>query len=498
MKRRIRSGAAALATVGLLTALAVPALADNGTDSSGLRAAVNAAGITTHLNAFQSIATANGGTRSAGTDGHRRSAEYIERLLKAAGYNVRQQPFSYAKWEQLGPTTFSAPGVSLVELVDYLAMDYSASGLASGPIVAVDLFEPPVVGGSTSGCEVDDFAGFEAGAIALLQRGGCTFAVKTDNTIAAGAVGVIIYNEGDPGRVDLFGGTLGGATTVPVLSTSYAAGQLLRSVASASFTVDSKLTNITTYNLLADTPTGRADRLVVAGGHLDSVPEGPGINDNGSGTAALLEVALQMAKLNIRPRNMVRFAFWSGEEDGLIGSEHYVAQLSKAQIRQHMANLNFDMIASPNYGRFIYDGDGSATPDAGPNGSDVIESIFEDYFAGEALKTAPTAFDGRSDYGPFIDAGIPAGGLFTGAEDIMTAAEADLFDGVAGVAFDACYHVVCDDISNINQLALGEMSDAVAHAVLSLAMSTSAINGTGQGNGAGSSDFEYKGSHAQK
>jgi Zn-dependent M28 family amino/carboxypeptidase len=500
MKRTTRRAAATLATTALLlTTFATAAPADNGTNSSALRASVTTAGIQTHLTAFQGFATANNNQRGAGTGGHTASAEYVEAKLSAAGYAVTRQYFTYDKWEQTADSVLSAGSLALVDGIDFFAMTYSGSGSATGAVVAVDVVEPPV-GGSTSGCEATDFSGFPAGAVALVQRGTCEFAVKAQNAQAAGASAVVIYNEGnDPDRIDLFGGTLSEPTfTIPVVSASYAVGRALASQASATVGVIGLLTNIETYNVLADTKSGRTDRLVVAGGHLDGVPEGPGINDNGSGTATLLEVALQMAAKGLKPRNVVRFAFWSGEEDGLIGSEFYVSQLSKTQIRQHMANLNFDMIASPNYGRFVYDGDGSASEEAGPNGSDVIEALFTSYFDGQNLTSAPTAFDGRSDYGPFIEVGIPAGGLFTGAEDLKTATEAALFGGTAGQAFDPCYHSACDTTSNINVTALDEMSDAVAHAVLSLAMSTSSINGTGKGNGAGTSDLEYKGNRAQR
>ena len=181
--------------------------------------------------------------------------------------------------------------------------------------------------------------------------------------------------------------------------------------------------------MLADTPTGRPDRTVVVGAHLDSVDAGPGVNDNGSGTAAILEVAKQMAALRVQPTNRVRFAFWGAEEFGLLGAEHYLANLPKAELKNLMLNLNFDMVGSPNYVRFVYDGDGSATGTKGPSGSGNIERVFLDYFASQRLPTAPTAFDGRSDYGPFIDRGIPAGGLFTGAEGIKSAAEAAVYGG---------------------------------------------------------------------
>ena len=165
-----------------------------------------------------------------------------------------------------------------------------------------------------------------------------------------------------------------------------------------------------------------------------------------------------------------------------------MAQLTKPEIKNIAVNLNFDMLGSPNFVRFVYDGDGSATPDAGPNGSATIEDIFLDYFAKVGLATEPTAFDGRSDYGPFIAVGIPAGGLFSGAEEIKTAEEAAIYDGTAGVAYDPCYHQACDDFAtNTNDDsngddALDELGDAAADSVLQFAMTTSAVKGTSRAN----------------
>jgi Zn-dependent M28 family amino/carboxypeptidase len=226
------------------------------------------------------------------------------------------------------------------------------------------------------------------------------------------------------------------------------------------------------------------------------VREGPGINDNGSGTGAILETALQMAELGIEPENRVRFAFWSGEEDGLIGSSHYVSQLTAREVKETSLNLNFDMIGSPNAVNFVYDGNGDALGIAGPNGSGTIEDVFTAFFASQDEPTEPTDFDGRSDYFGFIEAGIPAGGLFTGAEGIKSAEQATLFGGTAGVAYDPCYHAACDDIDNLDEETLDIMSDAVAHATLAFAETTSAVNGTRKGKATGQIDWEYKGNLA--
>ena len=231
-------------------------------------------------------------------------------------------------------------------------------------------------------------------------------------------------------------------------------------------TTSTKITPNTSKNVIADLAAKRpnkAGKIVLLGSHLDSVPAGPGINDNGSGTATDLEIAEQMA-MDRPPRNPVRFAFWGAEEAGLVGSTRYVAALSDEEGAKIGLNLNFDMLGSPNFIRLVYDGDGSAFGLSGPPGSDDIEHTFEAYFASMGLALDPTAFDGRSDYKPFIDVGIPAGGLFTGAENVKTADQAARFGGVVGEAFDRCYHQACDTFSNNNNTGLRQMADAAAHA----------------------------------
>ena len=490
-------------SIGLPVGIGVPAFADNGTDTSALREAVTAENIIGHLEALQAIADANGGTRAAGTAGHVASAEYVEAQLRAVGYDPVRQPFSYDQFvlnssalAQVSPTP-----TTYADQTDFDTMDYSGSGDVTAPVSAVDI---NLAGdrASTSGCEAADFAGFPAGNIALVQRGTCDFRVKVDNAAAAGAVGVIVFNQGNvvPGddRVGLLFGTLSTPqAAIPAMGTTFALGESLANTTGLTMRmqVDATVRTIDTFNVLADT-AGRTDRTVVVGGHLDSVSAGPGINDNGSGTAAILETAIQMARLGDEPTNRVRFAFWSGEEDGLVGSDYYVSQLTKSQIKDHALNLNFDMVGSPNFARFVYDGDGSAFGTAGPTGSSNIEKVFLDYFATQGLATEPTEFDGRSDYFGFINNGIPAGGLFTGAEGIKTAAQVALYGGTAGAAFDPCYHQACDTTGNVNAEVLEQMADAIAHATQTFAETTSAVNGTSKAGATGAVDLQRKGNNA--
>ena len=340
----------------------------------------------------------------------------------------------------------------------------------------------------TSGCEAGDFAGFPAGAIALMQRGTCAFGDKASNAEAAGAAGAIIFNRGTAGNEDLINGTLGHVVGIPVVGTSFAIGKDLADPAGTTAHVKTDTTNETrtTYNITAETAKGDPNNVVMAGAHLDSVHDGPGINDNGSGSATILTVAEQLAKEK-KLTNKVRFAWWGAEELGLLGAQHWVYDMydnNPSALEDIAAYLNFDMIGSPNYVRFVYDGDNSTGEGAdGPEGSAQLEKLFTDYFNSQGLASEPTAFDGRSDYGPFLEAGIAAGGLFTGAEGVKTPEQAAIYGGTAGESYDPCYHQECDDRSNISVKAIDEMSDAVAHSVYTLAQSTALVNGKGKVKG---------------
>ncbi|WCH93567.1 M28 family metallopeptidase [Streptomyces moderatus] len=213
----------------------------------------------------------------------------------------------------------------------------------------------------------------------------------------------------------------------------------------------------TGYNLIADWPGGDANQVVMAGSHLDSVTSGPGINDNGSGSAAVLETALAVSRAGYHPTKHLRFAWWGAEELGLVGSRYYVNNLSSANRAKISGYLNFDMIGSPNPGYFVYDDD------------PAIEKTFKDYYAGLGVATEiETEGDGRSDHAPFKSAGVPVGGLFTGASRTKTTAQVTKWGGTAGQSFDRCYHSSCDTTSNINDTALDRNSDAVAYAVWEL------------------------------
>ncbi len=483
MRHHARVGVLALA---LFFGLTAGAAADpNNNNSAKLTKAVTVEGIREHLVAFQRIANQNGGNRFAGLPGHDASAQYVYDRARAAGYDVRFQEFTYTANEDLSLLikTAPAPSKAYARFQDFFGATTSATGDVTSGLTAVDL-RLPSTGGSTSGCEAADFTSDVVGSVALVQRGTCNFDVKALNAEAAGAVGVVIMNEGNaPDRTGLFNPTVTG-TGIPVVAVTFATGvELSNGVINGAtgntlrVKVDRFVADLTTRNVIAETDRGNSSNAVVVGAHLDSVLEGPGINDNGSGSATILEIAEQMAK--VKPRNQVRFIWFSAEESGLIGSDFYVDSLSDAERGQIAAMLNFDMVGSPNFARFVYDG----SDPAAPAGSSAIEDLFNGYFAGRGLAFEPTPFDGRSDYGPFIATGIPAGGLFTGAEDIKRADQVPLYGGTAGIAYDPCYHQACDTIGNVNNTALDQMSDAAAHATITLAQSTVTVNGVrGKGN----------------
>ncbi|HLN76238.1 MAG TPA: M28 family metallopeptidase [Nocardioidaceae bacterium] len=487
LRAGVALGATAFVSLAALPADAGPNHANN--TSSKLRAAVTPEGVAEHLKTFDAIADANGGTRASGTPGYAASVDYVKSELEKAGYHPVVQEFEFPFFRELSPARLSQVSPVAKDYAtpdDFVTMSFSGSGDVTAPVVAVDTeFAPPTKETPvTSGCEADDFGPEVDGAIALIQRGGCTFGAKALNAQAAGAVGVVIFNSGAPGATDAFAGTLGTTdVTLPVVGTSFALGRELDGT-TARIVTDTESETRDTYNVLAQTAKGDPGNVVMVGAHLDSVVKGPGVNDNGTGSAALLEIAEHLGK--VTPTNQVRFAWWGAEESGLLGSEHYVTGLDEDALGAIALYLNFDMIGSPNYVRFVYDGDnsryGTDVAAEGPTGSGAIEQLFHNYFASQDLPSEETPFSGRSDYGPFIAEGVPSGGLFTGAEGVKTAAQAAVYGGQAGVAYDHCYHQACDGIGNVNMKAVDEMSDAVAHAVVTYAMSTRDVNGSGKGH----------------
>jgi Zn-dependent M28 family amino/carboxypeptidase len=451
-------------------------------------------GVREHQAQFQKIADNSGdpvwpGTRAAGTEGYAQSVDYVAGLLREAGYNVTLDPVQFefnfpAELRQLTPVAATyETGV----------FTGSGSGTVQGNVIPVDInLVPPRA--STSGCEAADFAGLDFSGdndIALVQRGTCFFGTKARNAENAGAEAVIIMNQGNtPDREGLVvadatsfdnpDGTTGTVThTIPVVGASFADGVALSAPGSTAFVEVLPAEVRTDYNVIAELPGRNTNNVVMAGAHLDSVTEGPGINDNGSGSAALLETALMMAKL--KPENTLRFGWWAAEELGLLGSADYVNGLSAAERDRIALYMNYDMIGSPNYIFMVYDSDESTFPAPEgvtiPPGSEAIEDLYESYYTMIGEPYDDTEFSGRSDYEAFILAGIPSGGLFTGAEVPKTEEQETIWGGTAGDAFDPCYHLACDTFGNVDLHALEVNSDLVAFAMLTFAYSTESVNG---------------------
>ena len=461
----------------------------------GIMECVTLEGVRSHQAAWQQIAdTSTPYNRASGFEGYDRSVDYVVQELRAVGYDPVVQPFDFTLFSENSTPALSQTSPNAVDYVpgeDFATQSFSGSGSITANVTPVDLDLGPD-NDSTSGCEIEDFAGFPEGNIALIQRGACTFRQKAENAEASGASGVIIFNQGnEAGRRPLFGGTLSEEYVgdLSVLSASTDLGEELAALAddggvTVTLTTDTTRATFTTFNVLAETRFGDPGNVVMVGGHLDSVDEGPGIQDNGSGSAAVLETAIQMADLPTK--NKVRFAWWGAEESGLVGATFYVDDAIRRfqeEGDQEIANialyLNFDMIGSPNYVFKIYDGDDSDEFGAGPGpaGSAAIEAFFEDFYDSMGEPSKPTDFSGRSDYGPFIDVGIPSGGLFTGAEEIKTEEEEAIWGGTAGDQLDPCYHTLCDDFDNIDLYAFDVNSDAVAAATIYYALDTSEVNG---------------------
>lgn len=491
----LRAALAATAVTALASSfvLATPAqAAPTANSSSKLTKAVTVEGVLEHLGALEAIGDANGGNRASGTSGFDRSVEYVEQRLRAAGYTPERQEFEFPFFQELSPAhlerTAPTPATYAVD-ADFATMEYSGAGDESATVQAVDVVLTAPRDQVTSGCEPADFVGFTTGNIALIQRGTCTFATKAANAKSAGATGVIIFNQGNTeARSGLLQGTLGGPFDLPVVGTTFALGEQLAAAGTVvHLRTDTFSETRTTYNVIAQSKTGRTDQVVMAGAHLDSTLDGVAINDDGSGSAVLLEVAEQMAKT--KPNNAVRLAWFGAEESGLLGSEYYVGSRTPSELAAIKAYLNFDMLGSSNYARFVYDGDD------GPEGSNYLQSVFEDYLGSQGLPNGESDLTGSSDYAPFAAVGIPVGGVFTGAGEIKTAEEQVLYGGAAGQPYAPEYHTADDRVAAINQTILDQFADAAAHAIITLGYDLTSLGGErvpGKSHGAAKNDAQFR------
>lgn len=424
-----------------------------------LRTRVAIEGVLEHLSALQDIADNNNHTRAAGTSGFDQSVEYVAKALKDKGFDVNVPEYDFKYFDiKSHELTVGA------KKVDSNVLGYSPGGNVRGRLV-------PALDGRSTGCSGADYDGLDVkGAAVLLERGACSFANKEQIAAERGALALIItdnVHRNDPG------GTLGPDATprIPVLTVTKSVGEDLRAHPDpVELTVDAQTTIMKARNVIAQTKTGSPSDVVMAGAHLDSARTDPGINDNGTGVAAVLQTALQMGPTP-EIKNAVRFAFWGAQQQGLAGSTNYIKSLRITALKDIALYLNYDMLGSPNAGFMTYDGDQStepspdSTPTPIPEGSAGIERTEVAYLAEQGKKAYDTPYDGRSDYDAFTKAGIPTGGIFSGAEAIMSTGQARDWGAKANEPFAPNYHQAADTLANVNKNALAINVGAVAYTI---------------------------------
>jgi Zn-dependent M28 family amino/carboxypeptidase len=416
-----------------------------------------------HLKKLQEIADANDGNRALGSPGYDASVDYVANTLRDKGFDVQTPefdvhlPFADEPSLTVGGNKVTAKSLEFTK-------GTPPEGV-TGPLVPARVEDTP-------GCTASDYDGLPvAGAVVLVDRGKCQFGIKQAAAAERGAVALIVANNEDG---DEMGGTLGENTDVkiPVISVTKAIGERLRAAPGLTIIkLHAGVRNERTRNVIAQTKTGSTANVVMVGAHLDSVPDGPGINDNGSGVAAALETALQLGD-SPQVSNAVRFGFWGAEELGLLGSKNYIQSLNVDALKDIGLYLNFDMLGSPNPGYFTYDGDQSSSPpdaNAGaprvPEGAAGIERTLVAYLEAAGISPEDTSFDGRSDYDGFTQSGVPTGGIFSGAEEDKSAEQAKRWGGQADEPFDPHYHKATDTLDHVDRTALGINGRGVAYAV---------------------------------
>lgn len=440
--------------------------------AAALRKQVTADAMMGHLRKLQEIADANKGNRALGTPGYDASVDYVASALRDKGFDVQTPDFEVRIPFADEPSLTVAGDKVTAKPLEY-TKGTPAEGV-SGPLVPARVEDTP-------GCTASDYDGLPvAGAVVLVDRGKCQFGVKQAVAVERGAVALIVANNEDG---DQMGGTLGETTDVkiPVISVTKAAGERLRNAPGpTTIKLNAGVRVERTRNVIAQTKTGSTANVVMVGAHLDSVPAGPGINDNGSGVAAVLETALQLGN-SPKVANAVRFGFFGAEEEGLLGSKNYVQSLNEEALKDLALYLNFDMLGSPNPGYFTYDGDQSAKPTDGaprvPEGSAGIERMLVAFLKGAGKPPEDTSFDGRSDYDAFTLSGVPAGGIFSGAEEKKSVEQAERWGGQADEPFDPNYHKASDTVEHIDRTALEINGGGVAYAVGLYAQDQSGRNG---------------------
>jgi Zn-dependent M28 family amino/carboxypeptidase len=475
---------------------------------------VTQADLWAHMVKFQQIADANPGadghpSRNSGEPGYKASADYVASVMKAAGYDVTLQEYKFHYTSFVGTPTFSE--VSPTPQSWTIASQFNAGAVAgsttaklqpAGGIVVPATPTPS----SASGCSPADVAGFVPGNIALVQRGTCTFTQKVLNAQAAGATGVVIFNEGNPGRTSVFSGSLSGGETIPVIFTSYDVGtQLLGQYVPGTgpvLSIDVQLVddpNRSDWNVIADSKGGDPNNILVVDAHLDAI-YGAGMLDNASGSAAILDIAQQLR--NTTTRNKLRFIWFGGEELGLLGSDYYVKTLPADELAKIKFDLDADVLATPNYVAGVLDPKDGVKLFGREPGTPMPPSIWGpsaigrdyaiDYLSSIGKSHILFSADGTDAF-KFQQAGIPASGVLTGQDCCKLASDVDLFGGSEGnfegnvPSFDGgCVDNPfrwCDNLSNNDPVVLTWMSKTFANMVGHMAYDTQVFSSTSPGGG---------------
>ncbi|HEX8026004.1 MAG TPA: M20/M25/M40 family metallo-hydrolase [Candidatus Limnocylindrales bacterium] len=466
----IVAGAVALTVVFAMGAPRPPAAAAPSTpnpSAAALADRITTDGLGSSLDALAKTATDNGGTRRTGGAGDAASVAFIEDTLRKAGYDVREDPFDTAVFTDGSSDEVSITGAGAPTFLagrDFAPLMFSPAGTVEGPVVAL-AWDPTARAADGPGCNAADFADFPAGAIVLARPANCLRRKVVLNAQAAGAAAVIAgvpwTNPGEIRRSTLIDP---GGLTIPAMAADNLVGNALAALQPGQrvriVTSGSSETR-TLRNVLADLPGADPSRVVIVGAHVDTSMDGPGIDDDGTGVATIL--ALAQALAGTTPPVTIRFAFWAAEESGLHGSTHYVEGLGSGGGPKVVAYLNADMLGSPNGYRGVYD-DAQAAP-----GSGAIRDLFEADLTAAGLAWKTEDLFGSADHAPFEQAGIPTGGLFSGAAEIMSPADADTFGRQANEYADPCYHLACDGRSNVDAALFLQLARSFARVTLEVA-----------------------------
>jgi len=462
-----------------------------------------------HMQNLWQIAQDNPGpddhpSRNSGEPGYKASADYVANLMRKAGYDVTEQPytFDYFAYEGTPSLSENSPNARPFTLVTEWNPGRS-QGETTADVQPSGGILIPSPGGSTAGCDPSDFNGFVSGRVALIQRGTCTFSQKIANAQAAGASGVLIFNEGNtPARSGAFSGSLSSVPPIPVGFIPFADGQELYNDYNSAIANNTALPNVslsvhgiedpnrTDWNVIANSKGGDPNHVLVIDAHLDAI-FGAGMLDNASGSVTILRIAQLMKRNN--PTNKLRFIWFGGEELGELGSAFYVNSLPPDDLAKIRFDLDADVTATPNYDLGILD----------PAAVDFFGRTVSKTFPPNVYQPSLVARDQMTDYytsagknhiyfspvgtdaEQFNLAGIPASGVLTGQDCCKTQDEVDLFGGTTGnyegnlgTTDGGCVDNPfrwCDNLDNNDPNILTLVSKDFAYSVAKMANNTSVM-----------------------